>query len=101
MPGSFLSRYSPVPGRSVAPSCVTRYCSGERFAIASASLVHLFMGLLLLLAAAERQRISAGAQLRQRVIRELDAIGQAGREEHERPRSRIAVGDHGIDGDRA
>src|SRR5262245_57738007 len=40
MPGSLLSRYSPVPGRSVPFCCVTRYCSGESFRIASSLLVN-------------------------------------------------------------
>src|SRR5262245_36167605 len=39
MPGSLLARYSPVPGRSVPFCCVTRYCSGESFRIASSLLV--------------------------------------------------------------
>src|SRR5262249_53742106 len=37
MPGSLLSRYSPVPGASVPFCCVTRYCSGESLAMASGS----------------------------------------------------------------
>src|SRR5690606_29460104 len=38
MPGSLLCRCSPVPGRSVAFSWVTLYCSGVSFAMASGSL---------------------------------------------------------------
>src|SRR5579871_73276 len=44
MPGSLLCRYSPVPGRSVAPSWVTRYCSGVRRAIAAASFLYSVIG---------------------------------------------------------
>src|SRR5215470_11445901 len=39
MPGSLLSRYSPLPGASVPFCCVTRYCSGESLEMASGSLV--------------------------------------------------------------
>src|SRR5258706_7794931 len=38
MPGSLFSRYSPVPGRSVPLSWVTRYCSGDSREIASGVL---------------------------------------------------------------
>src|SRR4051812_25913657 len=44
MPGSLLWRYSPVPGRSVPLSCVTRYCSGVSFAMACVDLVYSPMG---------------------------------------------------------
>src|SRR4051812_11598171 len=37
MPGSSLSRYSPVPGGSVPLCWVTRYCSGESLETASGS----------------------------------------------------------------
>src|SRR5262245_18688418 len=40
MPGSLLSRYSPVPGASVPFCCVTRYCSRESFRIASSFLLN-------------------------------------------------------------
>src|SRR5687768_14082259 len=40
MPGSLLSRYAPVPARSVPFCCVTRYCSGESSWIASSLLVN-------------------------------------------------------------
>src|SRR5215475_11264521 len=40
MPGSLLSRYSPVPGTSVPLFCVTRYCSGESLRIASSFLLN-------------------------------------------------------------
>src|SRR5262245_12342400 len=43
MPGSLLSRYSPVPGVSVPSCCVTRYCSGESLAMASWSLLNSFI----------------------------------------------------------
>src|SRR5687768_1885680 len=40
MAGSSLSRYSPVPGISVAPCCVTRNCCGESFEMTSGSLAN-------------------------------------------------------------
>src|SRR6185503_10445423 len=44
MPGSSLSRYSPVPGASVAPCWVTRYCSGERPEMTAGSRSNLRTG---------------------------------------------------------
>src|SRR5918999_291639 len=43
MPGSLLSRYSPVPGASVSFCCVTRYCSGESLETASGSLLNFLI----------------------------------------------------------
>src|SRR5688572_33189275 len=43
MPGSSLCRYSPVPGISVAPCCVTRYCSGESVEMAVGFLLNFCM----------------------------------------------------------
>src|SRR5215475_5366876 len=43
MPGSLLSRYSPVPGVSVPFCCVTRSCSGESLEMASGSLLHVLI----------------------------------------------------------
>src|ERR671910_597534 len=40
MPGSLLSRYSPVPGRSVPLRWVTRNCSGDSPAIASSVFLY-------------------------------------------------------------
>src|SRR3970040_648268 len=45
MPGCLLSRYSPLPGRSVPLSWVTRYCSGVSWAMAAGSLRYWFMQL--------------------------------------------------------
>src|SRR5262245_35937571 len=43
MPGSLLSRYSPLPGASVPFCCVTRYCSGESLEMASGSLLNFLI----------------------------------------------------------
>ena len=40
MPDSLLFRYLPVPGASVSPSCVTRYCSGESLEMPSGLLTY-------------------------------------------------------------
>src|SRR4051794_24352980 len=41
MPGSWLCRSSPLPGASVPLSWVTRYCSGERRAMASGVFLYV------------------------------------------------------------
>src|SRR6476660_2576726 len=42
MPGSWLSQYSPVNGRSVPFFCVTLYCSGDRASTAAGFLLYSF-----------------------------------------------------------
>src|SRR6266446_5757598 len=41
MPGSLLKRCSPLPAYSVAPCCVTRYCSGESLEMALRSFLYI------------------------------------------------------------
>src|SRR6266446_9791597 len=43
MPGSLLKRCSPLPAYSVAPCCVTRYCSGESLEMALRSFLYICM----------------------------------------------------------
>src|SRR5262245_34697505 len=64
MPGSLLSRYSPVPGRSVPFCCVTRYCSGESFRIASSLWVNF--------------RISFSSDVYGMNVEPVELVGQGG-----------------------
>src|SRR5918999_3535781 len=98
MPGSSLCRYSPVPGASVALCCVTRYCCGDNFAIASASLLNFRIVLLLGWAYLLRYRQLADAP----AGRGENRVGQRG---HETRRARFADSPgrlaalHELDGD--
>src|SRR5688572_345906 len=64
MPGSLLSRYSPVPGRSVPVCCVTRYCSGESFRTASSLLVNFRIFFSLDMNGMSFEPIAPGGELR-------------------------------------
>src|SRR5262245_15506986 len=57
MPGSLLSRYSPLPGNSVPFCWVTRYCSGESIAIASGSLLNVLISFSLNRTCIDRSRL--------------------------------------------